>query len=51
MILNLEEACEHLKVSKNTLRRWEKDGKLISIRTPGGHRRYDLDTLNKLFNI
>ena len=23
-----------------TLRRWEKEGKLIPLRTPGGHRRY-----------
>lgn len=49
MILNLEEACKHLKVSKSTLRRWEKEGKMTSIRTPGGHRRYDIDELNKLY--
>ncbi|ARI81563.1 merR regulatory family protein [Microcystis aeruginosa FACHB-905 = DIANCHI905] len=29
-----------LGVSIKTLRRWEQQGKISSIRTPGGHRRY-----------
>jgi len=31
-------------VTKQTLRRWAKDGKLKSVKTPGGHNRYDLST-------
>jgi hypothetical protein len=30
-----------LSVSTKSLRRWDKEGKLISIKTPGGHRRYE----------
>jgi predicted site-specific integrase-resolvase len=34
-----------LGVSVDTLRRWEAAGKIQVERTPGGHRRYDLDQL------
>lgn len=47
-MLNLKEACEYLKVSKSTIRRWEREGVLTSIRTSGNHRRYDETTLGKL---
>lgn len=47
-MLKLEEACEYLKVSKSTIRRWEREGILTSIRTTGNHRRYDEATLDKL---
>ena len=40
--------CKILKVVPNTLRTWERDGKIKCIRTSGGHRRYffdeDIDT-------
>jgi len=35
-----KEASEDLGVSIMTLRRWDKDGKIKSIRTPGGTRRF-----------
>lgn len=35
-----KEASEDLGVSITTLRRWDKDGKIKSIRTPGGTRRF-----------
>lgn len=47
-LLNLKEAMRFLNVSKSTLHRWDRDGKLNSIKTAGKHRRYKLDDL-KLF--
>lgn len=38
--LSIGEAAEYLGVSRDTLRRWEKRGKMKSYRTPGGRRRY-----------
>ena len=32
-------------VYRKTLRRWEKKGLIIPMRTPGGHRRYSMDDL------
>ncbi len=34
------EVAEKLRVDPKTVTRWAKAGKLASIRTPGGHRRY-----------
>ena len=39
--LTITEAAKLLGVSTRTLLRWEEKGKITSIRTPGGHRRYD----------
>ncbi len=40
--IGVKEAAEYLGVSPQTLRRWEKEGKLAPhIRTSGGQRRYD----------
>ncbi len=44
-ILAISEAADILGVSVTTLRRWEKEGKLTSERTPAGHRRYDLSKI------
>jgi excisionase family DNA binding protein len=46
-ILTAKEAADYLRVSLYTLRRMERDGILISYRTPGGHRRYSLKMLNE----
>src|SRR3989344_32672 len=43
-------AAKSLKVSPASLRRWEREGKISSLRTPGGHRRFspsDLETIKK----
>lgn len=46
------EAAEALGVSISTLRRWEKEGRLVPDHTPGGHRRYDLVKLKpELFHL
>ena len=45
MKISIGKAAILLGVSKETIRRWEKKGKLISERTPEGHRRYDSNLL------
>lgn len=47
-LISIGEAANYLNVSIDTLRRWEKKGKIEPLRSPGGHRyytRYDLDNL------
>lgn len=39
-MISINEAAELLGVTPKTLRLWEKEGKIKSIRTEGGHRRY-----------
>jgi len=42
-LLSIKEASELLNVTTSTLRRWEKEGKLIpDERTKGNQRRYKL---------
>ena len=45
--LTINEAAKYLNVSKITLQRWDKNGKLPAIKTAGGHRRYKLSDLEK----
>ena len=44
-LVTIGEAAQALGVSISTLRRWEREGKLIPERTVRGHRRYDLAKL------
>lgn len=44
-IVSIGEAAEALGVSISTLRRWETEGRLVSERTAGRQRRYDLSKL------
>lgn len=39
-LLDISEVASLLGVTIKTLREWDSSGKLIAIRTPGGHRRY-----------
>lgn len=41
------EASKILGVSKQTLRRWENEGKIDCIRTEGGHRRYHIEKIQE----
>ena len=43
----IKEASDILGVSISTLRRWEKEGKITSSKTSGGHRRYSIEDLSK----
>jgi putative resolvase len=49
MKISIGAAAKHLGVSQDTLRRWERAGKISSERTPRGHRRYDLSKLPGFF--
>jgi len=48
MKIRIDIAAKLLGVSKDTLRRWEKDGKIKAYRTMKGHRRYDEGELTGL---
>ncbi len=45
--LSLNEAARILGVHPGTLRRWSDEGNIASVRTGGGHRRYDRDVLTQ----
>ena len=45
MRVRISEAARILGVSVDTLRRWEAAGKIEVERTPGGHRRYEVDQI------
>ena len=44
MFVPSQKACEILGVHPNTLRTWADHGKIDHIRTPTGHRRYDVES-------
>jgi len=44
MKISIGKAAKILGVSKETLRRWEKEGKITVFRTPQNHRRYDISS-------
>ncbi len=43
-LITIREASDLQGVSIKTLRRWEQQGKISSIRTPGGHRKIGSET-------
>lgn len=45
-LFTAREAVEYLGISLSTLNRIERQGLLVPFRTPGRHRRYDLDMLD-----
>ena len=46
-LLNIKDTASYLNVSQDTLRKWDKADKLKPLKTAGGHRRYDTDTLDE----
>lgn len=48
-LISIGEAAEYLNVSIDTLRRWEKKEKVKSYRSPGNHRYFIKEDLDKLF--
>lgn len=49
-LLTISQAAEILQVTAETLRRWDKAGKLTAIRLPGGHRRYRQSEIEALLS-
>lgn len=47
-LLTIKETENILNVSKSTLQRWDKNGKLTALRTEGGHRRYKLSDIESI---
>jgi len=50
MLLTPGEVAALFRVSPSTVKRWDAAGKLASVRTPGGHRRYRLSQVRAVFN-
>ena len=50
-LLSISKAAEILGVSDETLRNWEREKKLIPIKTFGGHRRYKESDINKFSGV
>jgi len=46
-LLSIQKVSEILGVTKKTLRIWDNEGKLPSVKTVGGHRKYLEDDINK----
>ena len=49
-LLTIGEAARILGVSVDTIRRWERDGKITGTRTLGGQRRFRRDIVEALTN-
>jgi putative resolvase len=49
--VSVAEARRRLGVSSRTLRRWEAQGLLTTIRSPGGRRMFSVESLNRLAGI
>ena len=46
-LLTIGKAAEFLSVSVDTLRRWDKSGKLKAVKSAGGHRYYSMEQLGR----
>jgi excisionase family DNA binding protein len=46
-LLTAREAAQYLRISLNTLYRMEQKGQIDPFRTPGGHRRYSFEMLER----
>ena len=50
-LLTIKQTAEYLNVSTDTLRKWDKSGKLVPLTTTGGHRRYQQEQLDVYIGI
>lgn len=49
-LLSLNDAAHRLGVHFTTLRRWADEGKIATVITPGGHRRFHVDDLQRFLD-
>jgi excisionase family DNA binding protein len=49
--LSLKDTAAHLGVHPATVRRWADNGQIPYMRTPGGHRRFALTTIQNLIQL
>ncbi len=47
-LLTIKQAAERLNVHTATVRRWADNGDIASVRTPGGHRRFPVEAVDRL---
>ena len=47
-LLTPGEVAVMFRVDPKTVTRWARDGRLSSVRTPGGHRRYDAAQISRM---
>lgn len=45
MLYNVAQAAELLGIHPQTLRNWDRSGKFVALKTPGGQRRYSPEML------
>lgn len=50
-LLTPGEVAAMFRVDPKTVSRWAADGRIDSIRTPGGHRRFRASVVNALLDI
>ena len=50
-LYRVKEFAERIRKSTSTLRRWDKEGKLVAKRSVGGHRYYDESDVRKALGI
>ncbi|MCZ6675816.1 MAG: IS607 family transposase [Candidatus Poribacteria bacterium] len=50
-LYRVKEFAERIRKSTSTLRRWDKEGKLVAKRSAGGHRYYDESDVRKALGI
>jgi len=48
MLISIKKFAEICGVTVETIRNWEKEGKITSQRTQGGHRRFELEDVFKI---
>lgn len=48
VLLRLPRVAKMLDVHVNTLRSWDRQGKLKAVRTPGGQRRYRKSDIDRI---
>ena len=50
-LITITDAASQLGVTKKTLQDWDRDRKMVALRTAGGHRRYRQPDIEKLQGI